>query len=277
MDKLADIFKKNWKTISFSYFLFSLSSILEFTYPKVFGDTVDHLINSDYTQIWKLGLVFIGMIAFDYVSRIYDIKIFSSIYRKFTSREINNQIDKGIDTSKINGRLSLMYSIIDFFKIDVAIIIQTIFGIIVSLYFISLESTQLVFWLLLSGVIIIALSYYFTPKIAKITKERNNLEEEQTQIVTTRKIRFINNLLRKRQKLSILDVKISTQYNVFIQIVVYLTVTVLLTYYVMNNEVTIGSVFSTYRYMFDFCSSVIGLTYTITSVINMICKTYKNL
>ena len=42
-----------------------------------------------------------------------------------------------------------------------------------------------------------------------------------------------------------------------------------LTYYVMFNNVTVGSVFSTYRYMFDFCNALLGMPMIITSYINI--------
>ena len=37
----------------------------------------------------------------------------------------------------------------------------------------------------------------------------------------------------------------------------------------MYNEVTIGSVFSTYRYMFDFCNALLGIPMIISSYINI--------
>lgn len=269
MNKLTTIFKANWKLIMFSYLLFSISSILQFTYPKVLGDTIDHLVAKDYYYIWHLGIVFAGMMFFGYISRTYDVKVFSSIYRKFASKEVDNQIENRVDASKINGRLTLMNAVINFFEVDIATIMQTIYGLIVSIYFISLVSVPIVFGLIISGVLILLLSYYFSPKIAKITKSRNDISEEQTDIVSTLKMRFINNLLRRKQKLDIKSVKINAQYFIFIEMIAYLSVTILLTYYVMYNKVTIGSVFSTYRYMFDFSNAVIGLTYIIPSFINI--------
>jgi len=51
MDKLKVIFKNNWKTIILSYTLFSINSILMIVYPKVLGETIDHLISKDYQFI----------------------------------------------------------------------------------------------------------------------------------------------------------------------------------------------------------------------------------
>jgi ABC-type bacteriocin/lantibiotic exporter with double-glycine peptidase domain len=269
MNKLTQIFKDNWKWIMLSYLLFSISSILQFTYPKVLGDTIDHLVAKDYFYVWHLGLVFVGMMFFGYISRTYDVKVFSSIYRKFASKEVDNQIENGVDSSKINGRLTLMNSIVNFFEVDIATIMQTIYGLVVSIYFISLVSVPIVIGLIISGLLVLGLSYYFSPKIAKITQARNDISEEQTDVVATLKMRFINNLLRKKQKLDIKSVKLNAKYYILIEIIIYASVTALLTYYVMNNNVTIGSVFSTYRYMFDFSNAVIGLNYIIPSFINI--------
>lgn len=45
MLKLKTIFKENWKSILFSYFLFSMQSIFMLIYPKVLGESIDHLGN----------------------------------------------------------------------------------------------------------------------------------------------------------------------------------------------------------------------------------------
>lgn len=269
MDKLISIFKENWKTISLSYILVSINATLVFIYPKVLGDTIDKLVVKDYTYIWHLVAIFIGFVVFGYISRVYDVKVFSSIYRKFASKEIENQINKGIDNSKINGRLTLMNSVIHFFEQDIATIMQTILGLIISVYFISNVSGIIVLGLIISGAITIAVSYYFSPKISKITCEKNNLSEEQTDVIYSMKMNFINNLLMRKQKLDVKAMRINAKYFIFIDMIAYISITILLAYYVMFNKVTIGSVFSTYRYMFDFANSVIGLTYIIPSFINI--------
>ena len=269
MGKLVKIFKDNWFVISLSYFLFSISSIISFIYPKVLGNTIDHLVAKDYFYLWHLGLLFLGMMFFGYISRTYDVKVFSKIFRKFASSEVNNQIEKNVESTKINGRLTLMNSIVNFFESDITSIIQTFYGLTVSIYFISMVSLPIVFGLLIAGVFIIGLSYYFSPKIANITKQRNDISEEQTDIVSSLKINLINNLLRRKQKLDIKSVKLNAKFFISIEMVAYFFITVLLGYYVITAKVTIGSVFSTYRYMFDFCNAVIGITYVIPSFINI--------
>ena len=78
-----------------------------------------------------------------------------------------------------------------------------------------------------------------------------------------------NNLLKRGQHLSLKLSGIDAKFGIWIQTIVYGSVTALLTYYVMFNKVSVGSVFSTYRYMFDFCNSLLGTPMIIISYINI--------
>jgi hypothetical protein len=209
------------------------------------------------------------MMFFGYISRIYDVRVFSGIYRKFASNETNNQIEKGVETTKINGRLTLMNSIVHFFEYDMVLVIQTVLGIIGSIYFLALVSWTIVAVLIGTGLAILLASYYYTPKLAGMTKLNNDISEEQTDIISVRKISGVNNLLRRGQKIAIQRARIDSKFSLWIQTIVYGSVTALLTYYVMFNTVTVGSVFSTYRYMFDFCNALLGVPVIISSYINI--------
>lgn len=269
MNKLKVMFKENWKSILFSYSLFSINSILMLMYPKVLGESIDHLIARDYTFIWYLVATFIALMFFGYISRIYDTKVFSGIYRRFASIETHKQIENGIETTKINGRLTLMNYIVRFFEVDMIIIINTILGVVGSIYFLSLVSLPIVGFLVIAGFAILVASYYYSPRLAALTSLNNDISEEQTDIIDTRRISKINNLLRRSQKIAVVRSNVDAKFSLWIQTIVYGSVTALLTYYVMYNKVTVGSVFSTYRYMFDFCNALLGMPTIITSYINI--------
>ena len=269
MDKLKVIFKDNWKTIILSYFLFAIHSILNILQPKILGNTIDHLIAKDYYYAWYLVLLFGSMMALGYFGRLYDVRIFSGIYRKFASTETHKQLEAGVETTKINGRLTLMNNIVRFFEFDMIVFIQTILGVIGSIYFLSLVSWPIVGFMIITGILIIVTSYYFSPKLAGVAKLTNDVSEEQTEIVSSRRVNRINNLLRRSRLLQIKASQIDVKFGFCIQFIVYGSVTSLLTYYVMYNKVTVGSVFSTYRYMFDFCNALLGLPNLIISFLNI--------
>lgn len=269
MSKLSVMFNDNWKSIMFSYSLFAINSMLMVVYPKVLGESIDHLIVKEYSYVWYLVLTFIAIMFFSYVSRIYDTKVFSKIYRRFASIETNNQIENNIETTKINGRLTLMRYIVQFFERDMLIVLQTIIGLVGAIYFLSLVSLTIVVFLIITSILILGATFYYSPKIAKITSKYNDLTEEQMEVINTKNLSSINNLLRRGQHLSLKLSNIDAKFSIWIQGIVYGSVTSLLTYYVMFNEVSVGSVFSTYRYMFDFCNSLLGVPSIITSYINI--------
>lgn len=269
MTKLKTIFIENWKQILLSYFLFSMQSIFMLIYPKVLGESIDHLIAKDYSFVFYLLLTFLGMMVFGYISRVYDTIVFSKIYRRFASIETCNQFDNNVETTKINGRLTLMSSVVRFFESDMINILNAIFGLLGSIYFISLVDVTLVPYLIFSAILTLIVSYYFSPKIAAITKDSNDISEEQTEIINHRKISLVNNLLKRKQLLSIKLSNLDARFFFLIQLIAYGTVTALLTYYVVFNTVSVGSVFSTYRYLFDFVASVSILPHIIISFINI--------
>ena len=269
MNKLKVMFKENWKSIMFSYSLFAINSILMVMYPKVLGDSIDHLIAKDYSYIWYLVSTFVAIMFFGYISRIYDTKVFSGIYRRFASIETHKQIESGVETTKINGRLTLMHYIVQFFERDMLVVLQTIIGLIGAIYFLSLVSWTIVGFLIFTSILILGATFYYSPKIANITSQYNDLSEEQTDVISTRNISSINNLLKRGQHLSLKLSNIDAKFSIWIQAIVYGSVTALLTYYVMYNNVSVGSVFSTYRYMFDFCNALLGVPTIITSYINI--------
>ena len=269
MEKIKLIFKENWGKILISYFLFTMQSVSIIIYPKVLGEFIDHLVLKDYSYVKYLLLTFLGLMVFNYISRVYDTKVFSKIYRRFASIETSKQFDNGVESTKINGRLTLMASIINFFERDMIIALNSIYGLLGSLYFISLVDVSMVGYLVISSIMTIAITYYFTPKISSITKEVNDLSEQQSDIVNTRKISFVNNLLRHKQKLAVKSSNLDAKFFFLVQFIAYGTVTSLITYYVLTNNVTIGGVFSTYRYLFDFCIAVSYIPVLIPSLINI--------
>jgi ABC-type multidrug transport system fused ATPase/permease subunit len=269
MTKLKAIFTENWKQILLSYFLFSMQSIFMLIYPKVLGESIDHLIAKDYSFIVYLLLTFFGLMVFNYISRVYDTIVFSRIYRRFASIETNKQFENNVETTKINARLNLMSSVVSFFEKDMLSILYAVFGLFGSIYFISLVDATLIPFLIISGILTLVVSYYFSPKIAEITKDSNDISEEQTELINQRKISLVNNLLKRRQMLSIKLSNLDAKFFFLIQFIAYGTVTALLTYYVVYNQVTVGSVFSTYRYLFDFVAAVSILPQIIISFINI--------
>lgn len=267
--KLKEIFKRYWRGILFSYLLVILSNLLFFIYPKVLGDTIDHLINKDYIYIFSIIGIFLGFIITSYISNIYDTRVFARLLKDVSQEEIQKQLDSGVDSGVINGRYGMLSSIISFFENDIPQFISSIISIVGSLVVIFLIDVYMGIGLIISGIITMGISKLIVPKLTEIRKRTNNLNEAQTNILSTRNfIRFIR-LTDLKQLLSLRSSFINAIFFALIQIVAYGTVSVLILYYIMNIDITVGSTFSTYRYLFEFCGSITVLPNLISNVINL--------
>jgi ABC-type multidrug transport system fused ATPase/permease subunit len=124
-------------------------------------------------------------------------------------------------------------------------------------------------YLLISVALTLTVTYIYAPEISKLTQRNNDLTEIQTKTVGERSISALNNLLRTTQKLSVDFSNLQAKYYALIQAIAYGTVTLLITYYVVYNQVTVGSVFSTYRYLFDFCGAISSIPVLLWSFANI--------
>jgi hypothetical protein len=269
MNKLKIIFKKYRYQIGFSYFLLIISNLLIFLYPKVLGNTIDKMIAGDYYYVINLALVFCGFVGTSFASNIYDTIVFSKIKKDVSNTEIANMYANDIDDSTISGRYTMLDSVVGFFEKDVAVLINFLLGSIGSLFIIFGINHIMGFGLIIASLTIIGLSFYFSPKLSKLTIKRNNLNERQVHIINKRVMFQIGRFLDLNRKISIRFSNISAKYNMCIQIAVYFTVTTLLFYYITRGNVTVGSTFSTYRYMFDFCNAVLMLPHLFITWTNL--------
>lgn len=268
-NKLKWIFKKYWKGIMFSYLLVILSNSLFFIYPKVLGNTIDHLINKEYIYLLSIIFLFIGFIVMSFISNIYDTRVFSRLLKDISQDEIKNQLDSGVDSGVINGRYGMLSSIISFFENDIPQFISSMISIIGSLILIFMIDIYMGFGLILSGIVSLGISKMIVPKLTEIRKRSNDLNESQTNILTGRNIIRFNRLTTLKQLLSLRNSYISAIFFVLIQLVAYGTVSILILYYIINLDITVGSTFSTYRYLFEFCGSITVLPNIISNVINL--------
>lgn len=233
------------------------------------GNTIDKMILGNYHSVINLALLFFGFILTSLASNVYDTIVFSRIRKDLANREIAKMYNNNVDTSTVSARYNMLDSIISFFENNVSWLISFLIGTIGSCYIIFTISSILGFGLLIAGFLIFCLSLYFSPKIAKVIIQRNNYNEKQVNIIEGRLLFQLNRFLEANRLLSIKYSNISAKYNLCIQVICYTAVTALLFLYITMGNVTVGNTFSTYRYMFDFCNSILILPNLFTTWVNL--------
>lgn len=253
MNLVKNLFKEHYKKLIFAYSLFVLESVILLSYPLVLGNTIDKIIASEYYYVIYLILVLGGFMLTAYTRRIYDTKIFTTIYRKVVLDYINKEIDNKTTTSTINARSSMLKSIVDFLEIDFPYIFHAVFAIFGSVVIIMFNYNLYVG--LFVGFFIIPIlisSRYFSRKLSVKYSESNDLHEKDVNIIDSLdkiniKHHFINkNLLQIR--ISNIDAK----NNFTNELINYSLIILSLVMFTLFESVTVGTIMALYQYIIKF-------------------------
>jgi len=253
MNIIKELFKKNYNYLILAYGLFVLESVILLIYPLVLGDTIDSIINKEYYYVIYLVLVLGGIMLTSYLRRIYDTKIFTTLYRKVVLEYINKEIDNGKDTSTINARSSMLRSIIDFLEIDFPFIFHSIFSIVGSVIIISINYNLYVG--LFVGVFIIPIlisSKYFSNKLSVKYSESNDLQEKDVNILNTRSKNDIKHHYINKNLLQIRISNIDAKYNFTNEFINYSLIILSLVMFTIFESVTVGTIMALYQYIIKF-------------------------
>lgn len=253
MEIIKILFKDNYKYLLFAYFLFISESIILLIYPLILGLVIDKIITGNYIDILYLVGVLFSYMSIAYLRRIYDTKIFTTIYRKFLLKYINKEISKNTNTSTINARKSMLRSIVDFLEIDFPFIFHALFSIVGSLLIISINYNFYIGIIIsLFLVPILFVTKYFSKKLSIKYNEFNNLEEKDVDLINSKKILPIKHHFINKNILKIRISNIDAKNNLANEIINYSLILVSLILFTIFENVTVGSIMALYQYVLKF-------------------------
>lgn len=253
MNLIKDLFSKNYRIILFVYLLFIFESALILIYPLILGNTIDSFINKEYSYILYLILVLGSFITSSYYRRIYDTRVYSTLYRKLILKYINIEIDKKTNISTINARTKMLYAFVAFIEFDLPYIFYTVFSIVGSISIIIFSYNFNIGLILLFSLIpILFISKYFKHKLSVKYAESNDLSEKDIDELESKdKTKIKHHYILK----NLLDINISNidaSNNMFNHIVNYLLIIIVLLVFSITDIPTIGSVMALYQYVLKF-------------------------
>jgi ABC-type multidrug transport system fused ATPase/permease subunit len=254
---LKKIFKDNIGLLIFAYSLFFIESLLSLIYPMILGNSIDEFIAGNYYYIINLVLVLGGFVLSSYYRRIYDTRIFSTLYRKMILKYINKEIDKKQRTSVINARTNMLDSIVSFFEIDVPYIFYSLFSIIGSVFIIMFYYNIWIGLLVLIFLIpIYFISDYFRKLLSVKYSESNNLQEKDVEVIDSLDRIDIKHHYILKNLLSIKISNIDARNNLFNLTVNYSVIIIVLVLFIIFDDPTVGIIMGLYNYVLNYISGV---------------------
>lgn len=222
------VYKKAPIKITMIWFLDLVEALILISNPYIIGNCIDGLLKKDI--FWFIVLVVIDTTFWlsRSVNKFLDTRIYSEIVGYESYDYYTKMIKTNEDTSLIDARLDMVDDIPNFLEIDFFQILNVIGGIIVSMIFLYLNSTLLVFSFALVSIVLIPFSTYRLQKeIVSNNKKYKNLEEERMKNISSRDKRIYGEYIKKVLNIGILNSDLDTKIffvTNFLQMILLLSV-----------------------------------------------------
>src|ERR1044072_3267665 len=130
---LSQIFHVYRKRILLTYLLFTIEFLLFLAGPYVLGVAIDSLLHGSYTGIGLFIAQHLSHLFVSRVRRLYNIRVFTTIYNEVVVDVINRQKESDTDSSRIIARANLAKDLIHFFEYDITSVFNSVYSILGSL------------------------------------------------------------------------------------------------------------------------------------------------
>jgi len=244
------VYKKAPIKISFIWFLDVLESLIIISNPYIIGNCIDGLLEKNFFWLAILAGTEIIFWLSRTINKYFDTRIYSRIVEEESYTYYSAVIKTGADSSLINARLDLVDEIPNFLEIHLFDILNMIGGIVVSLIYIYIHSTLLIFsFALIVSTLIPIITYGYQKKIVNNNEHYKNLEEERMNKISSRDqliyAQYIKSILRIGISNSDLDTRIFFATNFFQMLLLFFSILSI----IHINYFTSGLLFSTVTYV----------------------------
>ena len=206
------VYKKAPIKITMIWFLDLVEALILISNPYIIGNCIDGLLKKDL--FWFIVLVVIDTTFWlsRSVNKFLDTRIYSEIVGYESYDYYTKMIKTNEDTSLIDARLDMVDDIPNFLEIDFFQILNVIGGIIVSMIFLYLNSTLLVFSFALVSIVLIPFATYKLQKeIVSNNEKYKNLEEERMKNISSRDKKIYGEYIKKALNIGILNSDLDTK------------------------------------------------------------------
>lgn len=248
--EIIRVYKKAPLKITGIWFLDIFEAVINVSNPYIIGNCIDGLLRKEIC--WFIILL-ITEVAFWFsrtINKYFDTRLYVQIIEDEENDYYSKMVEMGADSSLIAARLELVDRIPNFLEVDFFQILNMVGGIIVSLYFLLVHSTWLVFFIAITiSAFIPFITYRFQKDIVRNNKESKNLDEERMKKIVSRDQLIYKQYLKSVLKTEIVDSDLDTKIFVLtycFQMLLLLVSIITITY---SANSTAGMLFSTVTYV----------------------------
>lgn len=254
---LKALFSKYKIPISLTFFLLTVEAILLALIPFGVGIAIDKLIENNINGISILLIILFLILVVSTGRRLYDTRVYGTIYALLGSKLIKNYKQNGIDKSKILTRSNLLKELVDFFEYDLTQSYTALIGLVTALVMVFYINSYVALVCIVS-LIIIALIYKLSE--SHIYNENSNLNnelEKRLNLIEKKNIVIVNHF--RAMKSSMIKLSDIESFNfIFIQILI--SIMILCSIIIaIESKLSVGQIFALVTYVINFSYEIIVL------------------
>ncbi len=248
---LFSIFKRYRWRMSMTLVLILAEATALLMLPLVIGFAVDGLLKNDNTGIWQLGFLGLGVVISGSLRRLYDTRVYSSIYIDLSTETVENGDNDS--TSKLNARVTMLKELVEFLENQLPELLNNVIGL-VGTVIILFSLNFNIFLGCLAVLVLMIVVFMATGKLTtQLNHHYNNAMEDQVGAIENRKNLPVRGFMKR---LMSWNVKLS-DLETFIFGVIWLGMIVLIVFSVIqavNTEQALqaGAVMAIIMYVFQF-------------------------
>lgn len=253
---IKQVFSQYKFRLSLTLLLILVESFISILLPLFIGYAVDGAIYKDFSAVYQLGGLGLGLILIGGVRRLFDSRFYARIYIHLSGKLMRQ---KSQDVSVRTARLRMLSEITEFLENQIPELIQHTIGLIgIALIILSLNLK--IFLLALAASVLIVIVYGISSKrITRYNQEYNDELESQVDFVNRSwedGLHFhIKRLIRSNIKLSDLEtINFSLSWALMI---IFLLLAIILS--VSDGITEYGTLFALIMYVYQYIESVVSL------------------
>lgn len=266
---LTSIFTRFKWRISFTFSLVVIESLLEILFPLLIGNAINDLLDNKMEGVYYLlGVGGITLIVGS-ARRLYDTRIYSTIYEKFAVELVQREFNKNSSTSKISARSDLMTEFVEFLENSMPAVIDAIIGL-AGIVIIIASLNLNVFWACMGLLLLVTLVYVITGELNfRLNTGFNDRLEKQVQAIESRNIALIGNHFKRlmRWNIRLSDLETANYFIIWVGVIALLAYTPVTV--IESGVAKYGLVFAILMYVFDYIEKLVTMPLFIQQLIRL--------
>jgi ABC-type multidrug transport system fused ATPase/permease subunit len=254
---LKFLFYKYKVAISTTFLLLTFEAILLAMIPFGIGIAIDSLVKYDLEGIYILTGILFVILFVSTIRRMYDTRVYSTIYSILSTSLIKKHKKQNIDTSIVVTRSSMVQELVDVFEHDLTNAYTSLVGVFTALLMIFYINTAVALICIFAILLIILVYLLSEVKIYEENAKLNSELENRLNIINKNNIFLIPHFRKiKNSMVRLSDIE---SYN-YIMIQILIAVMIISSIFIgMDMRLSVGEIFALVTYVLNFSFEILTL------------------